>query len=133
MKEFFSKISDAIKIPTKEVENLFQEGSILVFDRYSLMCFYHETWPEYSSDKHKKLIVKDLKETYSIASVTPAVIDPEYTKLRLNIVFVYNSKNTIKAKENRMVVFDGNIQHCAYLNNKIDRRIVINFNYYEKS
>jgi len=39
----------------------------------------------------------------------------------------------VKAKANRMVVFDCNIQHCAYLNNKIDRRIVINFNYYEKN
>ena len=44
-----------------------------------------------------------------------------------------NEEKFIEAKENRMVVFDGNIQHCAYLNNKIDRRIVINFNYYEKS
>ena len=44
-----------------------------------------------------------------------------------------NKEKFIEAKENRMVVFDGNIQHCAYLNNKIDRRIVINFNYYEKN
>ena len=44
-----------------------------------------------------------------------------------------NEEKFIEAKENRMVVFDGDIQHCAYLNNKIDRRIVINFNYYEKS
>tara|TARA_R110002126_G_scaffold150351_1_gene296535 strand:+ start:633 stop:1127 length:495 start_codon:yes stop_codon:yes gene_type:complete len=39
----------------------------------------------------------------------------------------------VRAKANRMVVFDGNIQHCAYLNNKTDKRVVINFNYYEKS
>ena len=47
----------------------------------------------------KNQIVKNLKETYSIASVTPTIIDPEYTKLRLSITFTYNSKNTVKAKE----------------------------------
>ena len=44
-------------------------------------------------------IVSDLKNTYSIASVTPIIIDPEYIKLRLGVNFVYNSKNTIKPKE----------------------------------
>ena len=60
-------------------------------------------------------------------------------------IFYFNSDTTgtvfkikekeklVKAKENRIVVFDGDTQHCAYLNNKIDRRIVINFNYYEKN
>ena len=44
-------------------------------------------------------IVKDLKNNYTIASVTPEIVDPEYTKLRLNVNFSYNSKNTIKAQE----------------------------------
>ena len=47
----------------------------------------------------KAQIVKDLKTTYTIASVSPEVVDPEYTKLRLNVTFTYNSKNTIKPKE----------------------------------
>jgi len=44
-------------------------------------------------------IVKNLKNNYTVASVTPEIVDPEYTKLRLNVNFAYNSKNTIKAKE----------------------------------
>jgi len=44
-------------------------------------------------------IVKNLKNNYTVASVTPEIVDPEYTKLRLNVNFAYNSKNTIKAQE----------------------------------
>ena len=77
----------------------------------------------------KSQIIKDLKETYSVASVTPAIIDPEYTKLRLNVVFAYNSKNTIKAKEtlqsnvlttitnfntNNLSNFDSAFRHSAF-------------------
>ena len=77
----------------------------------------------------KNQIVKDLKETYSVASVTPAIIDPEYTKLRLGITFTYNSKNTIKAKEtlesnvlttvtnfntNNLTNFDSAFRHSAF-------------------
>ena len=77
----------------------------------------------------KSQIIKDLKETYSVASVTPAIIDPEYTKLRLNVVFAYNSKNTIKAKEtlesnvlttvtnfntNNLTNFDSAFRHSAF-------------------
>ncbi len=77
----------------------------------------------------KNQIVKDLKETYSIASVTPTIVDPEYTKLRLGIVFTYNSKNTIKAKEtlesnvlttvtnfntNNLTNFDSAFRHSAF-------------------
>ena len=51
----------------------------------------------------KNQIVNDLKETYSIASVTPTIIDPEYTKLRLGITFTYNSKNTVKGKRNSRI------------------------------
>ena len=77
----------------------------------------------------KNQIVKDLKETYSIASVTPTIIDPEYTKLRLGVTFTYNSKNTIKAKEtlesnvlttitnfntNNLTNFDSAFRHSAF-------------------
>ena len=77
----------------------------------------------------KNQIVKDLKETYSIASVTPVIVDPEYTKLRLGITFTYNSKNTIKAKEtlesnvlttvtnfntNNLTNFDSAFRHSAF-------------------
>ena len=44
-------------------------------------------------------IVRQLKNNYTVASVTPEIVDPEYTKLRLNVNFAYNSKNTIKAQE----------------------------------
>ena len=47
----------------------------------------------------KNRIVSDLKNTYTIASVTPVIVDPEYTKLRLNVTFTYNSKNTTKTQE----------------------------------
>ena len=47
----------------------------------------------------KNKIVSDLKNTYTIASVTPVIVDPEYTKLRLNVTFTYNSKNTTKTQE----------------------------------
>ena len=44
-------------------------------------------------------IVKNLKSNYTVASVTPEIVDPEFTKLRLKVNFAYNSKNTIKAQE----------------------------------
>ena len=44
-------------------------------------------------------IVKELKNNYTVASVTPEIVDPEYTKIRLNVNFSYNSKNTVKAQE----------------------------------
>jgi len=77
----------------------------------------------------KNQIVSDLRATYSVASITPVIIDPEYTKLRLSIVFTYNSKNTIKAKEtlesnvlttvtnfntNNLTNFDSAFRHSAF-------------------
>ena len=47
----------------------------------------------------KDKIISDLKNTYTIASITPVIVDPEYTKLRLGISFTYNSKNTTKTQE----------------------------------
>tara|TARA_Y100001972_G_scaffold9947_1_gene10872 strand:- start:1686 stop:3647 length:1962 start_codon:yes stop_codon:yes gene_type:complete len=47
----------------------------------------------------KKQIVDDLKKTYTIASVTPIIVDPEFTDIRISTVFQYNAKNTTKAKE----------------------------------
>ena len=47
----------------------------------------------------KNQIVNDLKNTYTIASVTPVIVDPEYTKLRLGINFTYNSKIQSKQKK----------------------------------
>tara|TARA_R100001369_G_scaffold42971_1_gene69206 strand:- start:2299 stop:2799 length:501 start_codon:yes stop_codon:yes gene_type:complete len=46
---------------------------------------------------------------------------------------IKNKEKLIKSKENRIVIFDGSIKHCAYLNNKSEKRVVINFNYYEKN
>ena len=47
----------------------------------------------------KKQIVADLKKSFTIASVTPVIVDPEYTDIRLNVVFQYNAKNTTKQKK----------------------------------
>ena len=47
----------------------------------------------------KDRIITDLKNTYTVASITPVIVDPEYTKLRLGISFTYNSKNTTKTQE----------------------------------
>ena len=38
----------------------------------------------------KDRIITDLKNTYTVASITPVIVDPEYTKLRLGISFTYN-------------------------------------------
>jgi len=77
----------------------------------------------------KNQIVTDLKSTYTVTSITPVIVDPEYTKLRLGISFIYNSKNTIKAKEtlesnvlttvtdyntNNLTNFDGAFRHSAF-------------------
>ena len=47
----------------------------------------------------KNAIVNELKNTYTVASITPVMIDPEYTNLRLGVSFTYNSKNTTKTQE----------------------------------
>ena len=47
----------------------------------------------------KSQIVADLKKSFTIASVTPVIVDPEYTDIRLNVVFQYNAKNTTKTPE----------------------------------
>jgi hypothetical protein len=43
---------------------------------------------------------------------------------------INNKEEFVESKENRIVIFDSDIQHCGYLNKKINKRIVINFNYY---
>ena len=47
----------------------------------------------------KETIISDLKNTYTIASVTPVIVDPITTFIRLNVVFKYNSKQTTKTSE----------------------------------
>ena len=47
----------------------------------------------------KETIISDLKNTYTIASVTPVIVDPVTTFIRLNVVFKYNSKQTTKTSE----------------------------------
>ena len=47
----------------------------------------------------KEQIVQDLKNEFTITSVTPVIIDPEYIDIRLSINFQYNSKNTVKTSE----------------------------------
>lgn len=59
---FFKKVSEYFDLTMEEVAKMFHEGGILVFDRYSIMDFYRETWPEYSNSKHETMIEEDLKE-----------------------------------------------------------------------
>ena len=47
----------------------------------------------------KETIVNDLKNTYTIASVTPVIVDPVTTFIRLSVNFKYNKKNTTKTSE----------------------------------
>ena len=47
----------------------------------------------------KEQIVKDLKNEYTIASVTPVIVDPVTTFVRLGVTFKYNKKNTTKTSE----------------------------------
>ena len=47
----------------------------------------------------KEQIVKDLKNEYTIASVTPVIVDPITTSIRLGVTFKYNKKNTTKTAE----------------------------------
>lgn len=47
----------------------------------------------------KEQIVKDLKGTYAIASVTPVIVDSVTTFVRLGVNFKFNKKNTTKTSE----------------------------------
>jgi hypothetical protein len=42
-------------------------------------------------------------------------------------------KIKIKCEENKMLIFDSNISHCAVSQTDVKKRIVINFNYFEKN
>ena len=119
-------------------------------------CFYNENKPDsnlysFMPDFLNKLNVASLLQIRANLSLTPptdkfktnAHIDYPYTNSKTAIFYFntdtsgtifYNKKEElIKAKENRMVVFNTNIKHCGYLTNKSNKRIVINFNYYEKN
>ena len=47
----------------------------------------------------KEQIITDLKNTYTIASVTPVIVDPVTTFIRLGVNFKYNKKSTTKTSE----------------------------------
>ena len=47
----------------------------------------------------KETIISDLKNTYTIASVTPVIVDPITTFIRLGVTFKFNSKQTTKTSE----------------------------------
>ena len=47
----------------------------------------------------KEQIVSDIKNTYAIASVTPVIVDPITTFIRLGVNFKFNKKNTTKTSE----------------------------------
>ena len=70
METFYNEISLSYNLPITSVKRLWKGGDILVFDRYSLLQFYVETWPEYSISKLKKIIEKDLKEGQSLKQIS---------------------------------------------------------------
>ena len=47
----------------------------------------------------KNQIVSDLKNSYTIASVVPEIVDPIYTNIEIKVSFNYNAKNTVKSSE----------------------------------
>ena len=80
------------------------------------------------TESAKQQIVNDLKNTYTVASVTPVIVDPVTTFIRLNVNFKYNKKSTVKTSEtlvsnvrtaltnydtNNLQVFDGLFRHSA--------------------
>jgi len=80
------------------------------------------------TESAKQQIVNDLKNTYTVASVTPVIVDPVTTFIRLDVNFKYNKKNTTKTSEtlvsnvrtaltnydtNNLQVFDGLFRHSA--------------------
>ena len=48
----------------------------------------------------KEQIINDLKNTYTIASVTPVIVDPVTTFIRLGVNLKYNKKSTTKTSRN---------------------------------
>jgi hypothetical protein len=42
----------------------------------------------------------------------------------------FNKKTKIKCEENKILIFDSNIEHCAVSQTDAEKRIVINFNYF---
>ena len=71
--EFFKKVSTTFHMSKFAAEKYFNEGTVLVFDRYSLMEFYHETWPEYSRTKHETMIEEDLQDGRHLRQISSNV------------------------------------------------------------
>tara|TARA_R100000655_G_C2900546_1_gene178766 strand:- start:178 stop:447 length:270 start_codon:yes stop_codon:yes gene_type:complete len=67
---FIHLVSQKYDLLIDESKIMWEEGSILVFDRYSLVEFYVETWPEYESTKIFKLIKDDLKDGFHLQQIT---------------------------------------------------------------
>ena len=91
----------------------------------------------------KEQIINDLKNTYTIASVTPVIVDPVTTFIRLGVNFKYNKKNTTKTSEtlvsnvrtalqnydaNNLQKFDGIFRHSVVtgLIDDVDESILSN-------
>lgn len=119
-------------------------------------CFYNDFQPDsnlYSFIPNflDKLNVASLLQVRANLSLTPPKdkyktnvhVDYPYKNSKTAIfyfntdtsgtIFYDKKEKLIKAKENRMVIFNTNIKHCGYLTKKSNKRIVINFNYYEKN
>tara|TARA_R100000654_G_scaffold66145_2_gene94234 strand:+ start:918 stop:1187 length:270 start_codon:yes stop_codon:yes gene_type:complete len=67
---FIHLVSQKYDLSIDELNIMWVEGCILVFDRYSLVDFYVETWPEYKLSKIFKLIKDDLKDGFHLQQIT---------------------------------------------------------------
>jgi hypothetical protein len=114
----FKPNSDAFNLMQEFVEKL--NISSIVEIRINL-CL--KTKENFKTSWHKDYGYKNLKTAIFYFDT-----DTTGTYFKVN-----NKEKLVKAKENRIVIFDSDTEHCAMLNNKIDKRIVINFNYYEKN
>jgi hypothetical protein len=67
---FVLLVSKKYNLSINESHRMWKQGSILVFDRYSLVEFYVEAWPEYESSKIFELINDDLNDGFHLQQIT---------------------------------------------------------------
>lgn len=83
-----------------------------------------------------------LRSSHIIQKGSDWHIDREYNNFKTAILYLHNcdgatylnkeSPIKIESKENRVLIFDGNILHRNDVQTNTKRRIILNMNYYEK-
>ena len=157
--ETFDKISKNIfsdKIPFYVTESTTNEGSTDIY--WLSHSIYNDFKPNsdlfiFMSEFFNKLNISSiinirlnliLKIPYSLIKTNYHIDYDNYQNLKTAIFYfnkdgtgtyfkINNDEKFIESKKNRMVVFDSNISHCAFLNNKFEKRFVLNFNFYQKN